>query len=548
MKTCPKCNRPNKANAQFCKECGISLLEITKIMSSTTRLNQAISDSMGKGALLRDRRYEITTLLEQTAQYNLYQARDRQRNKCSSCGQLFTCNRHKFCEECGSPLTDAMVILQEATNATILASHEQFIGLNHPNLLKVYDTFEEPANKIHPAHFYTVLEATPGIPLTKIPPPQPVAQILKWIRQLVAGLAYLHSQGYHYPALAGEQILLSDSRLKLTNLEQLRGGSQTGEVIWTDIKAGFQQIKRLLDPQEVSPVLIGLFEDVQNGRYGTPETLLADIDRALPLIQSGAIHLYWQTGRLTDMGMERQINEDSLLTLELAQVYESASQPLAIFAIADGMGGHSTGEVASRLAIHTLGSTLSEKIIYPAFQPTDQRLDYPALLEEACAKANLVIHNAAKQRRNNMGTTLVAALLAGSTLYIANVGDSRAYLMDREGMRQITEDHTYVKLLMDKQQLSPQQAENHPQANLIYRTLGDKPRVTIDIFHEQLRGESWLLLCSDGLTGLMTDDTISRVLKNCKSPQDACEKLVKKANDAGGHDNITVIIVKITNS
>jgi len=476
MKTCPKCNRQNKANAHFCQKCGISLLDITR---STTRLDSAISDRtvsdvMGRGALLQDRRYEITAMLEQTAQYNIYQARDRQRHKCPSCGQLFTRNQHKFCEECGNPLTDAIVILWEATDAALLAPQARLVGLSHPNLHKVYETFEEPPSKIRPASFYAVLESIPATSLSRMTAPQPARQVLGWIKQLVAGLTYLHSQGYHYPALAAEQILLTDGGLKLTGLEQLVRGSQTDQIVGPDIQIGLQYFKHLLKAKSGSPAMTALFE--------------------------------------------RQINEDSLLTLELAQVYESASQPLALFAVADGMGGHEAGEVASHLAIHTLGSTLLEEIMYPAFQPSPQRLDYKAQLEEACA------------------------------LYVANVGDSRAYLMDKAGLRQITEDHTYVKLLMDKQQLSPQQAQNHPQANLIYRTLGDKPRVTVDVFREQLRDESWLLLCSDGLTGLVTDDTISRVIKSCKNPQNACEKLVKKANDAGGHDNITVIIVKITNS
>jgi len=555
MKTCPKCNRQNKANAHFCQKCGISLLDITR---STTRLDSAISDRtvsdvMGRGALLQDRRYEITAMLEQTAQYNIYQARDRQRHKCPSCGQLFTRNQHKFCEECGNPLTDAIVILWEATDAALLAPQARLVGLSHPNLHKVYETFEEPPSKIRPASFYAVLESIPATSLSRMTAPQPARQVLGWIKQLVAGLTYLHSQGYHYPALAAEQILLTDGGLKLTGLEQLVRGSQTDQIVGPDIQIGLQYFKHLLKAKSGSPAMTALFEDINNQRYNTAEALLADIDRAFLLADSGGIgsetaRLYWQTGRLTDVGMERQINEDSLLTLELAQVYESASQPLALFAVADGMGGHETGEVASHLAIHTLGSTLLEEIMYPAFQPSPQRLDYKAQLEEACAKANLAIYNAAQQRRNNMGTTLVSALLVGSELYVANVGDSRAYLMDKAGLRQITEDHTYVKLLMDKQQLSPQQAQNHPQANLIYRTLGDKPRVTVDVFREQLRDESWLLLCSDGLTGLVTDDTISHVIKSCKNPQNACEKLVKKANDAGGHDNITVIIVKITNS
>jgi len=139
---------------------------------------------------------------------------------------------------------------------------------------------------------------------------------------------------------------------------------------------------------------------------------------------------------------------------------------------------------------------------------------------------------------------LVAASVIGDTAHVANVGDSRAYFINDEGIHQITTDHSLVERLVALGQITAGEARVHPQRNVIYRTVGDKEEVEADFFVQRLNPGDSLLLCSDGLSGKVEDAEIWRLVKRCRSPQEACEQLVQAANDRGGHDNATVIIVQ----
>jgi protein phosphatase len=148
-----------------------------------------------------------------------------------------------------------------------------------------------------------------------------------------------------------------------------------------------------------------------------------------------------------------------------------------------------------------------------------------------------------------MGTTLVAALVVGDTAHIANVGDSRAYVITQDDdIRRITIDHSLVERLVAIGQIKPDEARSHPQRNVIYRTIGDKEEAEVDFFVQQLNPGDSLLLCSDGLSGKIEDAEMRRLVSRSQSPQEACELLVQAANDHGGDDNITVIIVQASSS
>jgi len=245
-------------------------------------------------------------------------------------------------------------------------------------------------------------------------------------------------------------------------------------------------------------------------------------------------------GRLSDVGLVREINEDSLTTLELVQVYNSIPASLHLYAVADGMGGHAAGEVASRLALKHLCQSLlaQESTATLSASPL-------AMLKQAGQDAARVVHAEAQRTRSDMGTTLVAALVDSTQhkLYAINVGDSRLYKLDAAAIRQVTKDHSLVQRLLDSGQLTPAEARHHPNANLIYRTLGERANVEIDTFEQTLAPGETLLLCTDGLCGLVDDDELHRVVTTASTPQAACARLVELAKAAGGHDNITVIVV-----
>ena len=228
----------------------------------------------------------------------------------------------------------------------------------------------------------------------------------------------------------------------------------------------------------------------------------------------------------TDVGRMRKNNEDSYLS----------SKPVA--AVADGMGGHSAGEVASAIAIEELAA-LGDR------GPWENETAATDDLKQAILRANRRIREMAASDRklNGMGTTLVALLEDGDMVHVANVGDSRGYLLRQGELSQVTVDHSLVQELVDDGRLSPEDAERHPQRSVITRALGIDPEVEFDLFTYKLQVGDRLLLCSDGLTDVVGTAQIRNVLLRVRSPQKAARQLVTVANEQGGPDNITVIVV-----
>jgi PPM family protein phosphatase len=228
----------------------------------------------------------------------------------------------------------------------------------------------------------------------------------------------------------------------------------------------------------------------------------------------------------TDVGRMRKNNEDSYLS----------SKPVA--AVADGMGGHSAGEVASAIAIEELAALRDRGPWENETAATDD-------LKQAILRANRRIREMAASDRklNGMGTTLVALLEDGDMVHVANVGDSRGYLLRQGELSQVTVDHSLVQELVDDGRLSPEDAERHPQRSVITRALGIDPEVEFDLFTYKLQVGDRLLLCSDGLSDVVEPTQIRKVLLRVRSAQRAARELVTVANEQGGPDNITVIVV-----
>jgi len=228
----------------------------------------------------------------------------------------------------------------------------------------------------------------------------------------------------------------------------------------------------------------------------------------------------------TDVGRMRKNNEDSYLS----------SKPVA--AVADGMGGHSAGEVASAIAIEELAA-LGDR------GPWENETAATDDLKQAILRANRRIRETAAGDRklNGMGTTLVALLEDGDMVHVANVGDSRGYLLRQGELSQVTVDHSLVQELVDDGRLSPEDAERHPQRSVITRALGIDPEVEFDLFTYKLQVGDRLLLCSDGLSDVVEPAQIRNVLLRVRNSHQAARKLVTVANEQGGPDNITVIVV-----
>lgn len=223
-----------------------------------------------------------------------------------------------------------------------------------------------------------------------------------------------------------------------------------------------------------------------------------------------------RVGARSDVGRVRKGNEDSY----------TASEPL--FAVADGMGGHQGGEVASSLALEVIGKG-------------------DGTLEELVREANDAVYRRAAQDPGlaGMGTTLTVLLADGDVLRLAHVGDSRAYLLRDGNLRRLTKDHTVVERLVDEGRLTPQEAEIHPQRSILTRALGVDEALQVDQAAIEPRAGDRLLLCSDGLTGMVDEDRIAGILAENADPQAAADALVEAANEAGGQDNITAIVLDV---
>ena len=225
----------------------------------------------------------------------------------------------------------------------------------------------------------------------------------------------------------------------------------------------------------------------------------------------------------SDTGRQRRANEDSFFV----------RSPL--FVVADGMGGAQAGEVASRLAAETFSAGL------PDDGTSEQRL------ETRVREANQRIHEVSQEDRalNGMGTTLTAAYLDGDELTLAHVGDSRAYLLRDGELTRLTRDHTLVEELVRRGELTEQEAAEHPQRSIITRALGPEPDIDIDLHTHRVHAGDVLLLCSDGLTGMIGEAEVQEILAGAASLRDAGRALVDAANEAGGRDNITVVLFRL---
>ena len=237
--------------------------------------------------------------------------------------------------------------------------------------------------------------------------------------------------------------------------------------------------------------------------------------------------------KLTDTGRVRSHNED-YVDYFLPPDPQQQARKGAIYLVADGMGGHQAGEVASKGAVELVSQR------YYA----DTSRDVGTSLVRAVQAANQQLHAQARSdpSKSGMGTTLVAAVTLGRKVYVANVGDSRAYLINKTNMTQITEDHSWVEEQVRAGLLTHEQAKRHPQRNLVTRALGSKPAVDVDLFEGELGRGDALLLCTDGLTGRVEDREIATIVRS-HAPTEAARLLVAAANERGGSDNITVLIV-----
>lgn len=440
----------------------------------------------------------------------------------------------------------AMYLLKESAEWKALRPEWELIqrGVKGEGLRPPLYAFQQRTGAMR----YYLLLSPIGSIIGSLSVPIEVPKAINYGVSLARGLAVLHAQQIgigkmdaQHIAIEGDEAYFCDfgSSIVLENPSQYDEEVRKLAIMLYKLLTG----QREYSPQNsLSPAYQPLFDQLLGQKQSlTAEALAQELTRLSgQMRRPKSIDL--RVGRLTDVGMVRQLNEDSLCTMELVWNNQSKNIPVGVYVVADGMGGHEGGEIASGLTIKAITQLAAEKLLVPTTR--GEAPDYDAWLVEAVEAANTAVYNRSQQSRNDMGTTVVIALVIGDEVHIAHVGDSRAYHVSEQIIEQITTDHSLVERLIATGQITKEEAQHHPQSNVIYRTIGDKPKIEVDISYAHIGAGESLLLCSDGLSGMVSNERIQQIVTQAVSPQVACTDLIAAANVAGGDDNISVIIIK----
>ncbi len=581
MAPCPKCKTLNRSSAKFCKTCrtalvaaavGTSLPQQPAPTGPLTKGTKPLSPETATVPLtaltvrttIGQERYRIIEVVHPSKQLNRYLVESLQPQiHCSNC---HTANGEgsQFCQECGNSLENVPAYapryrVKEVVNIDRFRTEYELaqLRLTQPNLISPRDAFaEERSGQLR---YYVVLDELTWGTAAQITAPQDLPTVLGWGSGLAEGLGYLHQHRISLNRLTGGEVALIGKIAQWADFENARlvapedwqhNGTQ---IIAEDVRQLAELLYRLAtgltqfdsNNRTLTPKANAVFGKALGpmGYLNAEELVVALRDVESNIRRPGGIDLH--VARLSDVGQERDLDEDSILTLDLGQIYRSVSAPLGVYAVADGMGGHEGGDVASRLAIRAMARRAVNGILTPALTDNAALPDYEKWIKESVLEANQAVLTQRKASRNDMGTTLVMAVIDNTTAYIAHVGDSRAYLIREGTLKPLTTDHSLVERLVATGQITRAEAATHPQKNVIYKNLGDKPQVEPDISRHTLLPDDKLVLCCDGLSGEISDETMLQIIQQSSSLPEACQQLVRAANTAGGHDNISVILISV---
>ncbi len=492
-------------------------------------------------------RYEIIA-----ASGEMVEALDRQPwRRCWSCDTTLNEPGEAYCTQCGAALDGRRYrgLLTGATPAGLALVPQVTDPAARAFLPPIWDQVSDGEQ---------TLTLTPAIPST--PPSLPLGELQALLigRDLARLLTLLHNQGLALGALEPDDLDISPAhtvRLRNTpGLHRAAEGDATADLIHLatllEALTATPRTTRRLDEEDITldatPTFADLLREVRENRLTDPAELAQRFD-LLIASHTAPAPLRIRFGAATDTGMVRDLNEDSLLALDLRLIRRNQPRTWSLFIVADGMGGHSAGEVASDLALRGVLEVVQSEYLMPTVDTDaqDEEEILRSVVRRAILQANEYVVREARSRGNDMGTTITMALVAGDRAIIGNVGDSRTYLMREGKLRRVSRDHSLVQRLVDLGQITPDDVYTHPQRNAILRSLGDKRDIEVDIFVERLRPGDALLLMSDGLWEMVRDERMAEIIAAHHDPQAACTALIEAANAAGGDDNITVILAHV---
>lgn len=610
--TCPKCGRENPGGADRCQHCGADLSPramppspsrpatdpianlwkrakrflrraekqyarpsqpSTRVLSpaessatspsmpSPTMSPEDVPEQLSAGTVL-DGRYIITRVRALTHS-TYYDALDL---VCPTCQTNHdSAPPDGLCWQCRSPLTGVLIHGRVSVPGRPLsdAEKQRLLGLStgHAGILHHLDILSY--GKV----IYTAV-AHPGQwgVLVRGQRKRSSDEVLSLVIQTAQVVYYLHAHGFAYSAVgsaAMENLITvgGGTSVRLADLSPcvpLSSGNNTK--MWAQINRDIAFLGNLLfflsTGKELSrsgleaapPIFRPIIERAMRGEYASVQDMLTDFS-LLPPLPAATRSLKPSHGQATHPGRRHTRNEDAIVTFTFDKEQDRRTVPIGFYVVADGMGGHAAGDVASRTVNQIVTDWVIKTKVLPDLREATRKLtseDVPAqLLTQAIRQANQALFEHARNTGSDLGSTVTAALIIGDVATIANVGDSRTYLLRQGQLEQITQDHSLVARLVDARVIKPEEVRTHPQRNQIYRSLGHKPDVEVDTFAIQLRRGDRLILCSDGLWEMVLDEDIRRIVEQARTPQQACDTLVEAANRAGGEDNISVIVVEM---
>lgn len=533
---CPHCGKMNRPYAKNCRECGKAIANgtPTKNLAPVQAKGQTTAPlpppaaangfaDLPKGALVHNR-YEILQPLWSSKATNTYQVDDE--TQPGNYWYLFeSANPNEF--------QGAQLVLdKQIVHPAIARTGEVFREVQYDNAERGYMTMEYPLGFASDQMRFGETD------------------VLKYGIELGGALEAVHRAGLAHNNIQLASIALQNDKTKLAHFGL--AAPLTPETRQRDIYNLARVLQSFITPpRQTIPLQSSVGAILQRALVPNPpqgfatagEFAAACQDALENIRRPKSINL--NIGKLTDVGVRRELNEDAFAMVEYARAIQRGGQTLGLFVVSDGMGGAAAGEIASQIVTDRMMQEFNQTIAPMFSDGAKAQADYGALLKAAGEKASRAVYDERSRLRNDMGATLVAALVVGMQAYLINVGDSRAYLIRGESMKKITKDHSLVQSLVDANQLREDEVRTHPQRNIITRSIGEKSNITVDLFNEPLKVGDVLFLCSDGMWEMADDQVVRQIIQKAPTPQTAVRSLIDLANQNGGDDNITCILVRI---
>lgn len=606
MLVCPTCGRNNRVGARFCWNCATPLgpaeptlatsrptpddarwLEATLIADPASEQENVRASTAGStpvipvppiDAVKEKRMDEAPTQPQAPAlfagRYELMPTGNNETSpatvpvevidhqpwlRCWACGSTDNEPNEHFCTNCGADLTNKhyRAELSAAASSAGLALLAQVQDADARAILpEIWDQVSDHEQ---------VLTVVRDSGRASVAPPLDELAALQVGVRLARLLTTLHTAGLALGPLTPADIELDATgapRLRdAPSLQRMAEGAD-GSAVAADLRALASLLEALTDTprttqrldeeaaesaikdQSGTASLASVLRELRTGAIGDAASLADTLqhlydDRARP------VPLRAHVGAASNTGVVRDHNEDSMFFVDLAMNNLSVERTWGVYIVADGMGGHAAGEIASGLAIRGAAEVvLSEYVTASlALDSTYDEAVAKEIVRRAVLQANDYVLHEAQSRGNDMGTTITMALVMGDRAVIGNVGDSRTYMYRDGELRRISNDHSLVMRLVEIGQITEDEIYTHPQRNAVLRSLGDKPNIEVDLFVERLRPGDALFLCSDGQWEMTHNPDMAAILANNPDPQQACNALIAAANQAGGEDNITALLV-----